>query len=64
MNWEGQGSYFNVTWPPCPTNAIMVSCGYKLLDSPDTMNQIIDLATEFGCALYDPHVGKRFDEPG
>lgn len=29
--------------------------------SGDDMNQIIDIANEFGCPLFDPQVGKRFD---
>ena len=60
MTWEGAGSYFQLTWPPDPVNALLVSCGFKLLESPETMNQLIDTATSFGCALYDPQVGKRF----
>ena len=32
--------------------------------SGDDMNRFIDLGTEFGCPLYDPQVGTRFDGKG
>ena|SRR5260370_29551305 len=38
----------------------MVEC--KSMEGGD-MNKIMDVALEFGCALYDPQVGKRFDGP-
>lgn len=67
LDWEGAGSYFQVTWPVCSqpgvTTAFCVTCGYQLLDSPDTMNRIIDVGTHLGCALYDPQVNQRFDQP-
>ncbi len=62
MYWEGEESGFTLTWPPNPTNAIIAQCGYGLLESPQIMNQIIDIAHEFGCGLYDPQVGKRFEQ--
>ena len=31
------------------------------MDGED-MNPFIDIGTEFGCPLYDPQVGQRFDE--
>lgn len=63
LSWEGAGSYFEVSWPPDPVNALIVTCGYKLLKSPDTMNQIIDVAHFFGCPLYDPQTGERYSLP-
>jgi hypothetical protein len=30
----------------------------------EDMNRFIDLGAEFGCPLYDPQVGTRFDENG
>ena len=63
LDWEGEGSYFQVHWPPDPVNALIVNCGYQLLESPDTMNRIMDVAQQFGCALYDPQVGQRFEQP-
>src|SRR4051812_36184861 len=63
MSWNGDGSYFQVTWPPSPTNALIVSCGWKLLNSPDTMNRMIDVAHAFGCGLYDPQTGERYEQP-
>jgi len=58
--WEGPESAFVISWPPDPINALIANCGYD----EDTMNKIIDIANEFGCALYDPQIGRRFDEPG
>lgn len=63
LAWEGDGSYFEVHWPPDPCNMLTVTCGYKLLESPDTMNRIIDVAARFGCAFYDPQTGKRYHQP-
>jgi hypothetical protein len=67
LDWEGSGSYFQVTWPISSrsqqTQAIYVECGYELLKSPEVMNRIIELAGEFGCALYDPQTGERYEQP-
>jgi hypothetical protein len=30
--------------------------------SDEEMTALIDIAAEFGCPLYDPQVGKRYDE--
>lgn len=61
--WEGAGSYFEVHWPADVTNILIVSCGFKLLNSPATMNRIIDVAAKYGCAVYDPQTGKRYPQP-
>jgi hypothetical protein len=29
----------------------------------EDMNQLIEIAHEFGCPLFDPQAGKRFDSP-
>ena len=63
LAWEGDDSYFQVHWPPDPVNVLIVNCGYKLLESPDTINRIIDVAHRFGCALYDPQLSQRFEQP-
>ncbi|MHA3770048.1 hypothetical protein ACXR0O_00760 [Verrucomicrobiota bacterium sgz303538] len=66
LNWEGAGSYFQVgfTFLDSKTvTCIAVSCGYQLLDSPDTMNSIIDAANFLGCALYDPQTSQRYEQP-
>ena len=55
LDWEGAGSYFQVSFtygPDKKVNSIVVVCGYSLLDSPETMNRIIDVCAKFGCALY------------
>ncbi len=66
MDWEGAGSYFQISFNHADeknVNCIIITCGYKLLDSPDTMNLIIDVGNSLGCALYDPQVGERFGQP-
>jgi hypothetical protein len=67
LNWEGEGSYFQVTWPvesnPRHTLAIFGWCGYDLLKSTETMNRIIAVASSLGCALYDPQTSKRYKQP-
>ena len=63
LDWEGDRSYFEVHWPAGPVNMFHVSCGYELLKSPETMNRIIEIATKFGCALYDPQTEERYDQP-
>src|SRR4051794_37934917 len=62
MIWEGAGSYFLLSWPPNPSIALIVNCGWPLLNSPDTMNRVIDVAHTFGCALYDPQTGERYEQ--
>ncbi len=64
--WEGDNSYFYVEFRYADekqVQMISVSCGWKLLDSPDTMNRIIDVGHSLGCALYDPQVDERFEQP-
>ncbi len=64
--WEGESSGFNVELlysEDSNVKLITILCGHKLLDSEETMNAIIDIGTELGCALYDPQIGKRFEQP-
>jgi hypothetical protein len=52
---DDEESFFAVSTTP---QLFMVEC--KGMAGED-MNKIIDVALGFGCALYDPQVGKRFD---
>lgn len=64
--WDGNESYFEVYLVFCGIEnlkMLTVNCGFKLLDSPDTMNLIIDSAHELGCALYDPQTNERYEQP-
>lgn len=66
MDWEGAGSYFQVGFNHSDEksiNCIIVTCGYQLLKSPDTMNLILGVANSLGCALYDPQTGQRYQQP-
>lgn len=67
LEWEGVGSYFLASWSttsrPDETMMITVSCGFQLLESPESMNLIISVLQEFGCALYDPQTGERYEQP-
>ena len=62
MTWDGNGSYFQISWPVYATH-VSVSCGYKLLDNPEPLNRLIDVMASFGCALYDPQTGERYTQP-
>ena len=62
MIWDGNDSYFQVSWPVSASH-IAVSCGYKLLDNPDPLNRVIEAMGRFGCALYDPQTGERYEQP-
>lgn len=62
MTWEGNGSYFEVSWPVSATQ-ISVTCGYKLLKNPEPLNRMIDVMAGFGCALYDPQADERYPQP-
>jgi hypothetical protein len=62
MTWEGNGSYFQVSWS-VSASQISVTCGYKLLKDPEPLNRLIDVMAGFGCALYDPQTGERYTQP-
>ena len=55
-------SYFQVSWPASASH-VMVNCGYRLLDNPQPLNRLIDVLGKFGCALYDPQTGERYQQP-
>lgn len=64
-DWEGDGSYFQVSLASVDERScrlVTVHCGFKLLESPDTMNQIIDTVCDFGCALYDAQTNERYSQ--
>jgi hypothetical protein len=63
LSWRQDAGSFQVTWPPNPTNAIFVHCSWDLLKAPEVMNRIVDVANEFGCALYDPQNDTRYEQP-
>ena len=66
MDWEGAGSYFQVGFNHSDgknVNCIIVTCGYQLIQSQDTMNLIIGVVNSLGCALYDPQTGQRYQQP-
>ena len=65
LDWEGDGSYFQVSFlhtSSTQINGFTVNCGYKLLDNPDSINLIIEFASEEGMALYDPQSGERYQQ--
>ncbi|MDR2323935.1 MAG: hypothetical protein LBE51_00835 [Acidovorax sp.] len=56
QNWEASNrGAFQIS---TTSQMLRVDC-YGM--SGDDMNRFIDLGTEFGCPLYDPQVGARFD---
>jgi hypothetical protein len=59
LDWRSQDdqSSFQVEWTP---QCVWVSL--RPLDG-DRANRIIDMANEFGCALYDPQTDERFGRP-
>ncbi len=64
--WEGESGGFNVEVLYSEgknVKLITVLCGYKLLESEEIMSAIIDIGTDLGCGLYDPQIGKRFEQP-
>lgn len=55
FDWEGPNGAFQ---GDLTEQALIVSAyGFP----QDDMNRLIDVAREFGAALYDPQVGERFD---
>jgi hypothetical protein len=58
LNWEGAGSYFQVTWPvgskPHHTLAVFVSCGWGLLDHPPVIERLRSVGRALGCGVFDP----------
>ncbi len=57
-NWESDKGAFQIYTTP---QFFRIDCyGMEGAD----MNHFIDIAKEFGCPLYDPQVGERFDDKG
>ena len=60
LTWEGSGSYFQVSWPigskPRHTLGVFVECGFSLLDHPAVTRQIMSVARELGCGVYNPQI--------
>ena len=46
------------------TLLIIVNCSWSLKKQPDLLNRIIEAGAKCGCAVYDPQVDTRFDQPG
>ena len=56
-SWESESSgSFQIFQTP---QFLRVDC-YGM--SGEDMNRIIDIAADFGCPLFDPQVGKRYDD--
>lgn len=55
QNWESGRGAFQVTTTP---QHFRVDC-YGM--EGEDMNRFIDIGTAFGCPLYDPQTGVRFD---
>jgi hypothetical protein len=62
LNWEGAGSYFQVTWPvgskPRSTLGVFVSCGWSLLDEPVVIERLRSVGRALGCGVFDPQAGE------
>jgi len=54
-HWESEKGSFEIYTTP---QFLRVDC-YSM--AGEDMNLFIDIATEFGCPLYDPQTGERFD---
>jgi len=57
VDWQSpdEAQSFQVEWSP---THVWITC--RGLHGPD-MNRLVDLAAKFGCPLYDPQTGERFD---
>jgi hypothetical protein len=54
LNWEGKNGAFQIYTTP---QLFRIDC-YDM--EGEDMNKFIDIASEFGCPLYDPQVGNRY----
>jgi len=66
LEWEGAGSYFQIQFSHATektVHLVIVNCGFELLKSEETMNRLIEACNSFGCALYDPQTGQRYEQP-
>ena len=73
LDWEGAGSYFQVSWSvgfkPQHTLGVFVSCGWSLLERPEVIEQLRAVGVGLGCGVFDPQSGAwspptRHAEPG
>ena len=55
LNWESAGGAFQIY---TTSQFFRVDC-YGM--EGEDMNRFIDIASEFGCPLYDPQVGTRYE---
>jgi hypothetical protein len=62
LNWEGAGSYFQVTWlvgsKPRHTLGVFVSCGWNLLEQPAVIERLRSVGSGLGCRVFDPQEGE------
>jgi hypothetical protein len=61
LNWEGAGSYFQVTWPvgsrPRQTLGVLVTCGRSLVSQTEVIERLRSAGRSLGCGVYDPQSG-------
>jgi hypothetical protein len=66
LNWEGEATSFQVSWPigstPQHTLGLIVHCSWSIAENPDVIDSITRVAATFGCGLYDPQ-SNTWDEP-
>lgn len=62
LDWEGAGSYFQVSWPvgsrPRYTLGVFVSCGWSLLERPEVIERVRSVGVGLGCGVFDPQSGE------
>lgn len=66
LNWDGDGSYFQIVFNHATekdVHLIIASCGYELVKAANAVNRLIETCTSLGCALYDPQLDKRYEQP-
>jgi hypothetical protein len=63
LNWEGDRGAFQVIWSiaskPQHTLAWFVLCSWSLLEEPEVMARIVEVASAIGCGVYDPQKYQR-----
>lgn len=62
LNWQGAGSYFQVSWPvgsrPRHTLGVFISCGWSLVDQPAVIERLLAVGQALGCGVFDPQSGE------
>jgi hypothetical protein len=60
LNWEGAGSYFQVSWAigskPGHTLGVFVTCGGSLLGQPAVIERVRAVGSSLGCGVFDPQI--------